>query len=148
VNFANTSKKRGRRGQLLYGANATFRLRITGHSRHQQALCCAQGSVLVGAPQTPAAQQFFGALAAAAGYWSQSLDRFAREIHSNTPSAANQVIGGLSAIADWNRGPVTITAWRTVARRAPLVGAMGNFQYLQEIPALCSAFFVIPAQSD
>jgi len=71
--------------------------------------------VRVGTTLKPAAQQF-PALVAAASYAPVSLDPFDRLVDTNTPARANQVIGGISAIADWNLGPVTLTsvsAWRT-----------------------------------
>lgn len=103
------------RGQLLYRPNDTFSLRITGDYNAQKAICCALGYVSVGTTLKPAAQQF-PALAAAAGYTPASLDPFDRKVDTNSPAQANQVFGGVSAIADWDFGPATLTsvsAWRT-----------------------------------
>jgi iron complex outermembrane receptor protein len=105
----------GTRAQLLYRADESFSLRIAADYNRQQTICCAQGFVRVGTTLKPAAQQF-PALAAAAGYTPASLDPFDRKIDTNTPAQANQVIGGVSAIADWDFGPATltsVTAWRT-----------------------------------
>jgi iron complex outermembrane receptor protein len=105
----------GTRAQLLYRPNDQFRLRLTGDYNRQQSVCCAQLFVRVGTTLKPAAQQF-PALAAAAGYVPATLDPFDRLVDTNTPARANQVIGGISAIADWNLGPVRLTsvsAWRT-----------------------------------
>jgi iron complex outermembrane receptor protein len=105
----------GTRAQLLYRPSETFKLRLTGDYNHQQGICCAQAFVLAGATQKPAAQQY-PALAEAAGYTPASLDPFDRRVDTNTPAQANQVIGGISAIADWDIGAVTLTsvsAWRT-----------------------------------
>jgi len=105
----------GTRGQLLYRPNDQFSLRLTGDYNHQQSVCCAQLFVRVGTTLKPAAQQF-PALAAAAGYAPASLDPFDRLLDTNTQARANQVIGGISAIADWDLGAVTLTsvsAWRT-----------------------------------
>ncbi len=103
------------RGQLLYRPDDEFSLRITGDYNTQKGICCALGYVTVGTTLKPAAQQF-PALAAAAGYAPPSTDPFARLIDTNSPAQANQVFGGVSAIADWDFGPATLTsvsAWRT-----------------------------------
>ena len=105
----------GTRAQLLYRPSEEFSLRLTGDYSHQQGICCAQVFVGVGQTLKPAAQQF-PALAAAAGYAPPSLNPFDRKLDTNTPAKANQVIGGVSAIADWDFGPATltsVTAWRT-----------------------------------
>ena len=103
------------RAQLLYRPNERFSLRLTGDYNTQRAICCALGFVSVGTTLKPAAQQF-PALAATAGYAPVSLDPFDRNIDTNSPAQANQVFGGVSAIADWDFGPATLTsvsAWRT-----------------------------------
>jgi iron complex outermembrane receptor protein len=103
------------RAQLLYRPNDKFSLRLTGDYNTQKTICCALGFVRVGATLKSAALQD-PALAAAAGYAPPSLDPFDRLIDANSPAQANQVFGGVSAIADWDIGPVTLTsvsAWRT-----------------------------------
>src|SRR5258705_66072 len=105
----------GTRAQLLYRPDESFSLRIAADYNRQQTICCAQSFVRVGTTLKPAPQQF-PALATAAGYTPASLDPFDRKIDTNTPAQANQVIGGVSAIADWDFGPATltsVTAWRT-----------------------------------
>ncbi len=105
----------GARAQLLYRPNENFSLRLTGDYNHQKSICCAQLFVRVGTTLKPVSQQF-PALSAAAGYAPPSLDPFDRLVDTNTPAKANQVIGGASAIADWDVGPVILTsvsAWRT-----------------------------------
>jgi iron complex outermembrane receptor protein len=105
----------GTRAQLLYRPNESFSLRIAADYNRQQTICCAQGFVRVGTTLKPAAQQF-PALAANAGYAPASLNPFDRKVDTNSPAQANQVIGGISAIADWDFGPATltsVTAWRT-----------------------------------
>jgi iron complex outermembrane receptor protein len=111
----NNENDAGMRGQLLYQPSDRFSLRLTGDYNHQQSLCCGLSFVRVGTTLKPAAQQF-AALAAAAGYAPPSADPFDRKIDINTQAKANQVIGGVSAIADWDIGSATITsvsAWRT-----------------------------------
>jgi iron complex outermembrane recepter protein len=103
------------RFQLLYRPSLTFTLRFSGDYNVQDTICCAQGHVGFGPTLKPASQQF-PALAASLGYAPASLDPFDRLIDTNTPAQANQVIGGVSLIADWDFGPATLTsvsAWRT-----------------------------------
>jgi iron complex outermembrane recepter protein len=105
----------GARAQLLYRPDESFSLRIAADYNRQQTMCCAQGFVRIGTTLKPAAQQFL-ALATAAGYAPASLDAFDRKIDTNSAAKANQVIGGISAIADWDFGPATltsVTAWRS-----------------------------------
>ena len=101
--------------QFLYRPSGSFSLRISGDYNAQDSICCAQGFVGVG-KTLKFANREFPALAAAQGYAPPSLDPFDRKIDTNTPAQANQVLGGISATANWDAGPVTltsITAWRT-----------------------------------
>jgi iron complex outermembrane receptor protein len=103
------------RVQFLYRPSEKFSLRISGDYNHQQSICCAQGFVGYG-PTLKSADRQFPALAAAAGYVPASLDAFDRLLDTNSPAQANQVFGGVSAIADWDIGEATLTsvsAWRT-----------------------------------
>ena len=102
------------RFQLLYRPSLTFTLRFSGDYNVQEAICCAQGFVGFGQTLKPASQQF-PALAASLGYAPASLDPFDRLIDTNTPAQANQVIGGVSVIADWDFGPATLTSVSRVA---------------------------------
>jgi len=114
-NDINNQNDFGSRGQLLYRPNERFSLRLSADYSHQQSVCCAQLFVRVGTTLKPAAQQF-PALAAAAGWAPVSLDPFDRALDTNTRAQANQVIGGISAIAAYDFGAVTltsVTAWRT-----------------------------------
>jgi iron complex outermembrane receptor protein len=114
-NDINNQNNLSSRLQFLYRPSETFGLRISGDYSRQQAICCAQGFVGYG-PTLKSANRQFPALAAAAGYVPASLDPFDRLVDTNSPAQANQVIGGVSAIADWDTGDVTLTsisAWRT-----------------------------------
>ena len=105
----------GTRAQLLYRPDERFSLRVTADYNRQQAVCCAQLFVRVGSTLKPASQQF-PALAAQAGWAPVSLDPFDRLLDTNTPAKAHQVIGGISAIANYDFGAATFTsvsAWRT-----------------------------------
>jgi len=105
----------GTRLQLLYRPNEDFSLRIAADYNRQQTICCAQGFVRVGQTlKSPALQ--FPALAAQANYAPPSTNPFDRLVDTNSPAQANQVIGGISVLADWNLGAATLTsisAWRT-----------------------------------
>jgi iron complex outermembrane receptor protein len=110
----NNENNVGLRGQLLYHRNEDFSIRFVADYNHQQEACCGLGIVGIGTTLKPPAQQF-AALAAQAGY-APLADPFDRKVDLNTQVQANQTIGGLSAIADWNLGTATITsitAWRT-----------------------------------
>jgi iron complex outermembrane receptor protein len=101
--------------QFLYRPNEKFSLRISGDYNHQQAICCAQGFAGFG-PTLKSPVRQYPALAAAAGYAPASLNPFERVVDTNSPAKANQIFGGLSAIADWGVGDATFTsvsAWRT-----------------------------------
>ena len=103
------------RFQLLYRPSLTFSLRFSAEYNAQEATCCAQGFVGYGPTLKPASQQF-PALAASLAYAPPSEDPFDRLIDTNTRAQANQVLGGVSLIADWDFGPATftsVTAWRT-----------------------------------
>ena len=103
------------RFQLLYRPSLTFSLRLSADYNVQEARCCAQGFVGVGETLKPSAQEF-PALAASLGYAPASLNAFDRLIDTNTLAQANQVLGGVSVIADWDFGPATlssVSAWRT-----------------------------------
>ena len=105
----------GTRLQLLFKPNDDLSIRIAADYNRQQTICCAQGFVRVGQTKKDAALQF-PALAAQANYAPPSTNPFDRLIDTNSPAQANQVIGGISVIADWNFGPATLTsisAWRT-----------------------------------
>jgi iron complex outermembrane receptor protein len=111
----NNQNNFGSRLQFLYRPNDKFSLRLAGDYNHQQSICCALGFVGVGTTLKSANRQF-PALAAAAAYTPASLDPFDRVTDTNSPAKANQVFGGISAIADWDIGPATLTsisAWRT-----------------------------------
>src|SRR5262245_37764954 len=95
----NDQKNFATRFQLLYRPSLTFTLRFSGDYNAQDTNCCAQGFAGFGQTLKPASQQF-PALAASLGYSPASLEPFGRRIDTNTPAQANQVIGGVSLIAD------------------------------------------------
>ncbi|RYF95717.1 MAG: TonB-dependent receptor [Caulobacteraceae bacterium] len=102
------------RGGLLRTPTDAFNLRLTGDYNRQKTDCCLLVFAGVGASLKPAASQY-PALAAGKGYSPASLDPFDRKTDANAEAHANQEIGGLSAVADWDLGAVTLTtiaAWR------------------------------------
>lgn len=102
------------RGQLLWTPNDAFSLRLSGDYNRQETDCCLL--VFAGTAPTlkPAGAQY-AALAAGLGYAPASLDPFDRKTDANDEAHANQDLGGVSAIAEWDLGAVTVTgvaAWR------------------------------------
>ena len=102
------------RGQLLWKPNDTFNVRLSADYNRQETDCCLL--VFAGAAPTlkPAGAQF-AALAGNIGYSPASLNGFDRKTDANDDAHANQELGGVSAAADWDLGPVTLTAvaaWR------------------------------------
>ena len=102
------------RGQLLYQPSQNFKLRLTTDYSTFNSKCCTQVFVRVGTTLKPAAQQY-PALAAAQGYVPPSTNPYDRKTSIDAALAVNTNEGGVSAIADWNLGAVTLTsvsAWR------------------------------------
>ena len=102
------------RGGLLWVPNEDFRLRLTADYNRQKTDCCLLVFAGVGTSLKPAAAQY-PALAAGLGYTPASTNPFDRKTDAGAEAHANQEIGGLSAVADWDLGPATLTtvaAWR------------------------------------
>jgi iron complex outermembrane recepter protein len=102
------------RAGLLWVPNEAFRLRLTGDYNRQETDCCLLVFAGVGTSLKPAAAQY-PALAAGLGYTPPSTNPFDRKTDANAEAHANQEIGGVSAVADWDLGPATLTAvaaWR------------------------------------
>jgi iron complex outermembrane receptor protein len=105
------------RGQLLFQPSADFSLRITADYADFQNECCTQVYVRVAPTLKPAAQRY-AALAAGAiagGYAPPSLNPYDRLTDIDASLGVDTNEGGVSAVADWKVGPVTITsvsAWR------------------------------------
>ncbi|HEX7894872.1 MAG TPA: TonB-dependent receptor plug domain-containing protein, partial [Terriglobales bacterium] len=101
--------------QLLYRPNEHFSLRLSADYNEQHEACCALSFVGVGATLKSANRQY-PALAASFNYAPASLNPFDRRVDENSPTQAYQVLGGVSATADWDLGAATLTsisAWRT-----------------------------------
>ena len=127
------------RGQLLYQPSQDFKLRLTTDYSSFNSKCCTQVFVRVGATLKPAAQQY-PALAAAQGYVPPSTNPYDRKTDIDAALGVNTNEGGVSAIADWNLGAITLTsvsAWRywnwNAANDRDYTGLV--IQTLQHIPS-------------
>lgn len=114
---ANTLGTQAVRGQLLFKPDDTIRMRVIADFTNFQAHCCTQVYVRTGTSLRAANRQFGGpnGLAAQFGYAPPSTDPYDRKTDIDGPLRADTNEGGVSAIADWNLGPVTltsVTAWR------------------------------------
>lgn len=105
------------RGQLLIKPSEVFQLRLTADFSNFEANCCTQVYLRVGSSLRPAARQypFLAANSPGGPYAPPSLNAYDRVIDIDAPLAVDTNEGGVSAIGDWNVGPVTLTsvsAWR------------------------------------
>jgi len=110
----NNINNAGVRGQLLYRPNENFTFKLSADYNSFDSKCCTQVFLRVGTTLKPTAQQY-PALAAGLSYTPPSFDPFDRKTDIEAPLAVNTSEGGISGIADWNVGRVTLTsvsAWR------------------------------------
>jgi iron complex outermembrane receptor protein len=101
-------------GQLLFEPSDGTRVRLIAEFHEQEANCCTQLFVRVGDTLRPAAREF-DALAAGLGYEPPSRDPYDRVADINSGARADQKLGGLTAIADWEVAGGTLTSvssWR------------------------------------
>jgi iron complex outermembrane receptor protein len=99
----------GLRGSLLWRATESLDLTFSADWSRQDPNCCVQIPARVGTTQRPANRQF-AALAAAFGYAPPSLNAFDRLTDIDVPLSAQQEIGGVSLLAEWDLGPGTLTS--------------------------------------
>lgn len=105
------------RGQLLFTPSSDVTLRVIGDWANFRNECCTQVFVRVAPTLKPVSQQF-AALAAGAipgGYSPPSTNPFDRLTDIDAGLGVDTQEGGVSAIADFNLGPATLTsvsAWR------------------------------------
>ena len=102
------------RGQLLFKPSTKVQVRLSADFSNFNSNCCTQVYLRVGQSLRPAARQY-PALAAGLNYSPASLDPYDRVTNIDAPLAVKTNEGGVSAIADWNLGPATLTsvsAWR------------------------------------
>ncbi|MDF0487643.1 TonB-dependent receptor [Sphingomonas sp. H39-1-10] len=113
----NTIGNQAVRGQLLIKPNDTFRLRLTADFSTFESDCCTQVYLRV-APTLKAAARQYAALAAnvpGGAYTPASRNPYDRLTDIDAAVGTNTNEGGVSAVADWNLGPATLTsvsAWR------------------------------------
>jgi iron complex outermembrane receptor protein len=102
------------RGQLLITPTPDFKLRLIGDFSSFDNVCCAQVYLRTGTSLRPAARQY-AALAAGQNYNPPSKNPYDRVTDIDADLGVNTNEGGVSAIADYNFGPATLTsvsAWR------------------------------------
>jgi iron complex outermembrane recepter protein len=112
--WVNSQDNASFRGQLLWQAAPNLDLTLYGDWNRQNPDCCAQYFARVGTTQRPLTRQY-AALAAAFGYAPPSTNAFDRVTDLDTPLRAEQELGGVSLVANWDLGPATLTsvsAWR------------------------------------
>ncbi|QNE32976.1 TonB-dependent receptor [Sphingomonas sp. NBWT7] len=114
---ANTIGTQAVRGQLLFKPDDTIQMRVIADVSNFQAYCCGQVYLRTGTSLRAADRQFGGpnGLAAQFGYAPPSNNVYDRKTDIDGPLGVDTNEGGVSAITDWNLGPVTltsVTAWR------------------------------------
>ena len=136
---ANDIDNLGFHAQLLIKPNADVRLLLSADDSKIDSQCCTQTFVRVGTTLKAAARQY-PALAAGLNYTPPSLNPYDRLTDIDAPIAVRTDEGGLSAVADWNLGKVTVTSvssWRwwnwDAANDRDYTGI--KIQLLQHIPS-------------
>lgn len=112
--YVNEQDNLGVRGALLFRANDSLKLTLSGDYSRQNPECCAQIFVRVGNTQRPLSRQF-DALARALNYEPVSRNPFDRLTDLDADLNAGNVLGGVSLRGELDVGPGTltsITAWR------------------------------------
>lgn len=102
------------RSQIFWQAAPNLDVTLSGDYNRQNPECCVQYYARVGATQRPLNRQY-AALAAAQGYAVPSTDAFDRRTDVDSELRAEQELGGLSLLAEWDVGAATLTsvsAWR------------------------------------
>jgi iron complex outermembrane receptor protein len=99
----------GLRGSLLWQATESLDLILSADWSRQDPNCCVQIPARIGITQRPTSRQF-PALAAAFGYAPPSLNAFDRLTDIDVPLSAQQELGGVSLLAEWDLGPGTLTS--------------------------------------
>jgi len=113
----NTIGNQALRGQLLYKPTDALQVRLIADWTNFQSRCCTQVYVAV-APTLKATARQYAALAAGVpggAYTPPSLNPYDRVTDIDAKLGVDTNEGGVSAIADYNVGPVTLTsvsAWR------------------------------------
>ncbi len=110
------------RGQVLFKPTDAFSLRVIGDYSEYEQKCCIGTTTGVRTKRvdgSPLPNDFYTRVARF-GYTPLPIDPFDREIDINRPLKLNLKTHGISAIADYDIGPATITsvtAWRKLNYR-------------------------------
>jgi len=105
----------GIRSAILWTANDDLNVTFSGDYNLQNPICCVQIYARVGTTQRALNRQYAALTARFPGYHVPSTNPFDRVTDLDAPIAARNEHGGLSALAEWNIGPGTLTsvsAWR------------------------------------
>ncbi|MBI1686148.1 TonB-dependent receptor [Caulobacter hibisci] len=107
--WQNARSSTGYRGQLKFTPNDKLTVKLYGDYAVQQPECCTQVYVTVGTTKKPVEQQY-AYLAANRNYKVASTNPYDRISDIDDPIQADQWVNGLSAVADYDFGPVTLTS--------------------------------------
>lgn len=142
---ANNQNNIALRGQVLFNASDSLRIRLIADLSDFDADCCTQSYLRLGASLRGAARQFAGLIAALpqhglAAYTPASTNIYDRLTDIDAPLHVDTQDGGISLNADWDLGQATlssITAWRywdwDVANDRDYIGV--PIQLVQRIPS-------------
>ena len=107
--WQNSQDNQGFRGRLLWRATPNLDLTLSADYNRQNPNCCVQYYTRVGATQRPLSRRY-AALTAAQGYAVPSTDPFDRRTDVDTDLRAEQELGGVSILAEWDLGPGALTS--------------------------------------
>ena len=99
----------GVRGQLKFTPNDQLTIKLAGDYTHQAPECCTQVYVRVGDTQRPANTKY-ASLAAGRNYKVASTNPYDYISDIDNDIQADQWLSGLSAIVEYDFGPVTLTS--------------------------------------
>jgi iron complex outermembrane receptor protein len=111
----NSQDNLGIRSSVLWLANDDLSFTFSGDYNLQNPICCAQIYASVGTTQRVLNRQYAALIARFPGYAVPSTNPFDRLTDLDAAIAARNEHGGLSARAEWDVGPGTltsVTAWR------------------------------------
>ncbi|MEH0198905.1 TonB-dependent receptor [Caulobacter sp. CCNWLY153] len=107
--YQNARASTGYRGQLKFTPNEKLTVKLYGDYAVQQPECCTQVYVTVGDTAKNSNLEY-AFLAAGKNYTVASTNPYDRISDIDDPIQADQWVNGLSAVADYDFGPVTLTS--------------------------------------
>lgn len=107
--YVNSQDNLSVRGRVLWRAAPSLDLTLSADYNRQNPECCAQIYARTGPTQRPLNRQY-AALAAAFGYAPPSTNAFHRLTDLDTDLRAEQEIGGVSLMGEWDVGPGRLTS--------------------------------------